>query len=114
MRYRPRSSVTTILANFVGRSLVSAITHTPASGPFELVTTPPMSSASIATAAPLLCCASTPVKEAARTHITANEPILGFTRHFILCPPCNARQHPCAQFHPEFPFCFPYRENYTP
>src|SRR5215471_6932989 len=27
-------------ANFVGKSPVSAITHTPASGPFELVTTP--------------------------------------------------------------------------
>src|SRR2546422_64919 len=40
MRYRPRSSVTTIFANLVGRSLVSAITQTPASGPFALVTTP--------------------------------------------------------------------------
>src|SRR6516164_266071 len=30
-------------ANFVGRSVVSAMTQTPASGPFELVTTPPMS-----------------------------------------------------------------------
>ncbi len=43
MRYRPRSSVTTILRNLVGSSVVSAITHTPASGPFALVTTPPMS-----------------------------------------------------------------------
>src|SRR5436190_1889729 len=30
--------------NLVGRSLVSAITHTPASGPFGPVTTPPISS----------------------------------------------------------------------
>src|SRR5687767_3209662 len=48
MRYRPWSSVTTILANFVGRSEVSAITHTPASGPLAPVTTPAMSSGSIA------------------------------------------------------------------
>src|SRR5215471_3069190 len=39
-------------ANLVGRSLVSAITHTPASGPFGPLTTPPMSSASIATVSP--------------------------------------------------------------
>src|SRR5436309_12937141 len=45
MRYRPRSSVTTILMNRVGRSLVSAITQTPASGPFALVTAPPRSPA---------------------------------------------------------------------
>src|SRR5262249_9297575 len=45
----PASSVTTILANLVGRSVVSAITQTPASGPFGPLTTPPMSSASIAT-----------------------------------------------------------------
>src|SRR5262245_192296 len=31
--------------NLVGRSRVSAITHTPASGPFALVTTPPRESA---------------------------------------------------------------------
>src|SRR5262245_50930780 len=31
--YCPRSLVTTIFANVVGRSRVSAITHTPASGP---------------------------------------------------------------------------------
>src|SRR5215468_5414990 len=37
-------------ANFVGRSVVSAMTQTPASGPFGPVTTPPMSSASMATA----------------------------------------------------------------
>src|SRR5919206_79704 len=43
MTKRPRSSVTTIFANFVGRSVVSAMTHTPASGPFGLVTTPPRS-----------------------------------------------------------------------
>src|SRR6187455_997024 len=37
--------------NRTGKSRVSAITHTPASGPFGPVTTPPMSSASIATSA---------------------------------------------------------------
>jgi hypothetical protein len=43
--------VTTIFANLVGRSVVSAITQTPASGPLALVTTPPMSSLSMRTAA---------------------------------------------------------------
>ena len=33
----------------MGRSVVSAITQTPASGPFALVTTPPMSSLSMGT-----------------------------------------------------------------
>src|SRR6185503_2598821 len=49
--YRPRSSVTTIFTNLVGRSEVSAITQTPASGPDAPVTTPPRSSLSIATVA---------------------------------------------------------------
>src|SRR5262249_44816414 len=39
---------------FVGKSLVSAITQTPASGPFAPVTTPPISSA-------LTCCANAAV-----------------------------------------------------
>jgi hypothetical protein len=39
----------------VGSSLVSATTQTPASGPLLLVTTPPMSSLSIATALPPAC-----------------------------------------------------------
>jgi hypothetical protein len=43
--------VTTILRSGVGSSVVSAITQTPASGPFGPVTTPPMSSASVLTAA---------------------------------------------------------------
>src|SRR5207247_1932193 len=42
--------------NFVPSSVVSAMTQTPASGPFVLVTTPPMSSASICTAAGGACC----------------------------------------------------------
>src|SRR5437764_759535 len=65
MRYRPRSSVTTIFTNFVGRSAVSAITQTPASGPAVLVTTPARSSASILMASPACrpafigaCCAA--------------------------------------------------------
>src|SRR6476661_4346313 len=60
MRYRPWSSVTTIRANFVGRSVVSAITQTPASGPFELVTTPPISVARTST----LCWARKSVEHA--------------------------------------------------
>src|ERR1051325_6928673 len=42
MRKRPESSVTTILANRVGRSSVSAMTQTPASAVRPLVTTPRM------------------------------------------------------------------------
>src|SRR5690606_21089829 len=41
------SSVTTIFAKRVGRSGVSAMTQTPASGPVEEVTVPAMSSASM-------------------------------------------------------------------
>src|SRR5262245_19989664 len=41
--------------NCVGRSVVSAITLTPASGPFALVTTPPMSSTSTATVVDARC-----------------------------------------------------------
>jgi hypothetical protein len=43
--------VTAILAKRVPSSVVSAITHTPPSGPNRLVTTPPMSLSSIATVA---------------------------------------------------------------
>jgi hypothetical protein len=41
--------VTAILAKRVPSSVVSAITHTPASGPNRPVTTPPMSLPSIST-----------------------------------------------------------------
>src|SRR5579863_784956 len=51
MTKRPWSSVTTIFANLVGRSLVSAMIQTPASGPFSPVTCPPMSWAEISTLA---------------------------------------------------------------
>src|ERR1700736_1946247 len=60
MTKRPSSSVTTILAYLVGRSVVSAITHTPASGPFGPRTTPPMSVAPMLTAG-ALCWAPTDV-----------------------------------------------------
>ena len=43
----------TILANLVGSSVVSAITQTPASGPLGPVTVPPISSLSIATPGPV-------------------------------------------------------------
>src|SRR5204863_6953202 len=56
MTKRPRSSVTTLLIRRVGVDRVSAITHTPASGPRAPVTTPPMSSASIAGAPAFGCC----------------------------------------------------------
>src|SRR5882672_3084351 len=64
MRKRPRSSVTTSLANFVGRSVVSAITQTPASGPLGPVTTPPMSPAA---ALPVPWVLRQAVRSAART-----------------------------------------------
>src|SRR5207244_2749889 len=53
---RRRSSVTTLLIRRVGVFLVSAITNTPASGPRAPVTTPPMSSLSIAGAPAFGCC----------------------------------------------------------
>src|SRR5436189_4210561 len=67
MRKRPRSSVTTSLANFVGRSLVSAMTQTPASGPFAPVTTPAMS---FAPALPVPCVLRQAVRSAARALAT--------------------------------------------
>src|SRR6476646_5193091 len=66
MRYRPWSSVTTILANFVGRSVVSAITHTPASGPLALVTTPPRSDEPMLTPGGALDCAESGAGSALR------------------------------------------------
>src|SRR5690349_2875261 len=47
-------------ANFVGRSVVSAMIQTPASGPFEPLTTPPISLARTST----LCCACKQVENA--------------------------------------------------
>src|SRR6516165_10057227 len=55
MTERPWSSVTTILANLVGRSVVSAITQTPASGPFGPLTTPPISLSPMVTPAGAVC-----------------------------------------------------------
>jgi hypothetical protein len=49
--------VTTLFPYFVGRSVVSAMTQTPASGPLGPVTTPPMSSLSMATGAAAGACA---------------------------------------------------------
>src|SRR6516162_9394634 len=66
IRYCPVSFVTTIFAYFVGRSMVSAITQTPASGPFVPVTTPPMSSSSTATAVWALKRAGAAASKAAR------------------------------------------------
>ena len=69
--YRPPSSVVTILMSRVGKSVVSATTQTPASGPFDLVTTPPMSSASIATVV-VPCWASSPTNNPASATATTN------------------------------------------
>src|SRR6185369_3557824 len=56
----------TTLANLVGRSVVSAMTHTPASGPFGLVTTPPRSATPIETVGVAGCWASTTTAAPAR------------------------------------------------
>src|SRR5204863_3422466 len=57
----------------VGRSVVSAMTHTPASGPFALVTTPPMSSGSTATAPALPArCALTHARDVASIPASAH------------------------------------------
>src|SRR6266566_6692183 len=71
MRYRPLSSVTTILMYLVGSSLVSAITQTPASCPLELVTTPPISVFPTRTVLALPCPAFT---GAVSRHATATMP----------------------------------------
>src|SRR5687768_18447974 len=57
--------------NFVGRSVVSAITQTPASGPLGPVTTPAMSSASTGTPCWTL---SIPMIRAPETAPTSNRP----------------------------------------
>src|ERR1019366_3990537 len=67
MTKRPRSSVTTILANLVGRSVVSAITQTPASGPLALVTTPPRSLLPMRIAGAALCPEFSPAAQAAKS-----------------------------------------------
>ncbi len=66
--------MTTIFTNLVGRSVVSAITQTPGSGPFALVTTPPMSSLPIETASPVDCCAFNPPSDATRITPAAMSP----------------------------------------
>src|SRR5207253_9414316 len=82
MTYRPRSSVTTILVNLVGSSVVSAITQTPASGPLAPVTTPPISSASMRTAPPLFCCAVSPTGHGAKRRATPSTTKLNDNRFF--------------------------------
>src|SRR5262249_12136726 len=57
----------TMRANFVGSSVVSAITHTPASGPLGPVTTPPMALPSMRTAPPAPCWALSVRTEPAHT-----------------------------------------------
>src|ERR1700756_884633 len=70
MTKRPWSSVTTTFAYLVGRSLVSAMIQTPASGPFSPSTCPPMSWAeiSIVAANTVLPCSSASVPALPRIH----------------------------------------------
>jgi hypothetical protein len=70
--------------NFVGRSAVSAMTQTPASGPFGPVTTPPMSSASMGTLGGGDWRA--PVMETARMtrHPIANRPAFALRNVFMV------------------------------
>src|SRR5579871_1226950 len=69
----PASLVTTDLAYLVGRSVVSAITQTPASGPLGPVTWPPMESGLTDSA---FCCAL-----AGPLHAIANAAIAAPVRH---------------------------------
>ncbi|TMQ26806.1 MAG: hypothetical protein E6K82_03295 [Candidatus Rokuibacteriota bacterium] len=94
--------MTTILANLVARSVVSAITHTPASGPFGPVTTPPMSSLSMGTAPPAACCAPSSSAEPTHTTAIANAAKPKYSAVFILMAPLLSRApstvHPsCVQ-----------------
>src|SRR5215813_6920838 len=96
MRYRPWSSVTTVLLILVGRSVVSAITHTPASGPFGPRTTPPISVAPTLTVAG--CCATTVVGATpnARAMATAATPKYKLFCVFMLSPPLSDSEVPFA------------------
>src|SRR5687768_4818178 len=69
--------------NFVGRSVVSAITQTPASGPLGPVTTPPMSSASMRTAAAVFWALMLPA-EAARNAPKATATMPRYRTRFVL------------------------------
>src|ERR1700674_3994341 len=73
------SSVTTILTNLVGRSVVSAITQTPASGPLGLLTIPPRPALPTRTVSLLVWPASNPASVAARS-----------TASTIIIPGCKA------------------------
>src|SRR5687768_4701471 len=68
--------------NFVGRSVVSAITQTPASGPLGPVTTPPMSSASMRTAAAVFWALMLPA-EAARNAPKATATMPRYRTRFV-------------------------------
>src|SRR3989442_14990815 len=65
-----------------GWSVGSAIPHTPASGPFALVRTPPISSLSIATVEPFLCWAWVQVKDTAKAPTITSKHIL---RCILMC-----------------------------
>src|SRR5438270_11740272 len=76
--------------NLVGRSLVSAITHTPASAPFLPVTTPARSEAPGLTAAPFGCApAGAGAKPAAVANAAAAAPKRKCWKTFeaMLCAP---------------------------
>src|SRR5262249_2775250 len=80
------------LAIFVGSSVVSAITQTPASGPFGLVTTPPRSLSPIAGAGSAFCCALSCVGMAARSAATPAVIIVRNDRFFVLMSPILPRR----------------------
>src|ERR1700731_815272 len=72
-------------ANFVGKSSVSAITHTPASEPFELVTTP------------LIGCAPALPGASARNGAIARSRLMAWTA----CRPSLGRRAPARQPPPQ-------------
>src|SRR5258708_27268455 len=102
MREGPGWGVSTVLVNLVGRSVVSAITQTPASGPFALATTPLRSFAPMEAAESLPCGAV--CWQAAKSELTSTaarrEPVFIFSslRKSTLLP--ILRPDPPAQHHP--------------
>src|SRR5262245_57679443 len=86
MGERPGSSVTTILEYFVGRSVVSAMTHTPASGPLGPVTVPAIS---LPPALP-----SEPIWAAQAASSAASAAAAMLKYHFFIGSPLNANGSP--------------------
>src|SRR6185312_7282783 len=98
MTKRPRSSVTTILTNLVGRSVVSAITQTPASGPLGLVTNPPSSALPTRTVSLLLWPASNSVSITAK-RATSTIDIPAFTALLLIVRPPSTEERELTSGH---------------